>query len=132
MTTPKPPTLGTLRSYGLTEADWVRLCEACGNACVICGQPFGNRPLVVDHEHVKGFRATKKIKAKKKRKGAKERHTIRIRVMSQEERRKYVRGVVHNYCNRFVRRWLTLPRAEAIVKYLRAFEETRSKVKSDD
>lgn len=122
---PKPPTIGTLRSYGLTEADWVRLCEACDCTCVVCGKPFGDRPLAIDHEHVKGFRATKRVKAKQKRKGAKERHTIKVRVMPQEERRRYVRGVIHNFCNRFIRRWLTLDRAEAIVRYLRAFEQSR-------
>lgn len=133
MTTPltlpvvlKAPAPKTLGKYGLTEADWRGLCAACDYTCVVCGKPFDDRPLVVDHEHVKGFKATKKRKAKEKRKGATERHTIRVRVMPQAERRKYVRGVIHNYCNRFVRSWLTLPRARAIVKYLEAYERTRA------
>ena len=115
---PRPPSLGTLREYGLWEEDWVRLCRACECVCVVCGQPFGDRPLVIDHEHVKGFRARKNKRAKNGK-------LIKVRVMPQDERRKYVRGVIHNYCNRFIRRWLTLPRAEAIVSYLRAFERTR-------
>lgn len=120
MTLPKAPTRGTLAKYGLTMADWIRLCEACGCTCVVCGKPFGDRPLVVDHEHVKGFKAHKKRKAKNGR-------TIKVRVMPPEERRRHVRGVLHNYCNRFVRSWLTLERAESIVKYLRAFERTRKR-----
>lgn len=122
---PKPPSRATLAKYGLTEAEWLGMCAACDNTCVVCGKPFDDRPLVIDHEHVKGFKARKKRKAKK---GG---HTIKVRVMSQAERRKYVRGVIHNYCNRFVRSWLTLDRAKAIVKYLEAFERTRAKAQED-
>ena len=118
MITP-PPRIGTLRKYGLTEADWHRLCAACNHTCVVCGKPFDGRPLVIDHEHETGFKARKKKKAKAG-------HTIKVRVMGPEERRKYVRGIIHNYCNRFVRSWLTLPRAKAIVAYLEAFERTRT------
>jgi len=123
MNQPKTPRLATLRKYGLIEKDWHHLCEACNFTCVICGKPFGDRPLVVDHEHVKGFKAHKKRKTKKGDK------TIKVRVMPPEERKKHVRGVIHNFCNRFVRRWLTLERAESIVKYLRAFEASKSVVK---
>lgn len=112
-----PPTKQTLGKYGLTEKDWHRLCSACGFTCVICGKPFNGRPLVVDHEHVKGFRARKKVRSKSGHK--------KVRVMPPEERRQYVRGVVHNYCNRFVRRWLTLARARAIVAYLESYERAK-------
>lgn len=115
------PTKATLAKYGLAQEDWDRLCKSCNYTCVICGKPFEDRPLVVDHEHVKGFKARKKIKSKDRKK------TIKVRVMPPEERKKYVRGVIHNFCNRFVRRWLTLERAEAIVKYLREFERNRVK-----
>lgn len=115
---PSPPRLATLRKYGLNESDWVRFCQSCNCVCVICGKPFGNRPLAVDHEHVRGFKARKKKKAKNGK-------TIKVRVMPPEERKKHVRGVIHNFCNRFVRRWLTLERAESIVKYLRAFEASK-------
>lgn len=128
----KLPTEGTLKKYGLTAAEWLAFCDACDFTCVVCGQPFGDRPLAIDHEHVKGFKATKKRKAKQKKAGATERHTIRVRVMSPAERRKYVRGVIHNYCNRFVRSWLTLPRARAIVKYLEAYEAARAAAEQVD
>lgn len=115
---PSPPKPATLRKYGLDESDWERLCRACNCVCVICGKPFENRPLVIDHEHVKGFKARKKRKSRTGK-------TIKVRVMPPEERKKYVRGVLHSHCNRFVRRWLTLARAEAIVAYLRDFEKRR-------
>lgn len=115
----KPPSAGTLTKYGLTKDDWLALCEACNYTCVVCGKEFGDRPLVIDHEHVRGFKARKKRKAKV---GG---HYIKVRVMKPSERRQYVRGVIHNYCNRFVRRWLTLARAKAIVAYLEAFERRR-------
>lgn len=116
----KTPRPATLKKYGLTEVDWLALCAACGHTCVVCGQPFGDRPLVVDHEHVKGFKARKNKKAKK---GG---HVIKVRVMSPARRRAFVRGVIHNYCNRFVRSWLTLPRARAIVAYLEAYERAKA------
>lgn len=114
----KPPSRATLTKYGMTEDEWWDMCEECNYTCVVCGKEFGDRPLVIDHEHVKGFKARKKRKAKKG-------HTIKVRVMSPSERRNYVRGIIHNYCNRFVRRWLTLDRAKAIVNYLERFERRR-------
>ena len=117
----KIPSQGTLTKYGLTRDDWLAMCKACDYTCVVCGKPFGDRPVVVDHEHVKGFKAHKKRKARKGNR------TIKVRVMAPDERRKYVRGVLHSFCNRFVRKWLTLERARAIVAYLEQFEQTRSK-----
>lgn len=111
---PKPPSRDTLAKYGLTAEDWMGMCRACRFTCVVCGKPFGGRPLVVDHEHVKGFKAHKTVRAKGSGRPKK------VRVMSPADRRRHVRGVIHNYCNRFVRRWLTLDRARAIVKYLEA------------
>jgi hypothetical protein len=115
----KVPSQGTLTKYGLTRKEWLKMCRRCKYHCVVCGKPFESRPLVIDHEHVKGFNARKKRKAKR---GG---HYIKVRVMAPSERRKYVRGVIHNYCNRFVRRWLTLDRARAIVAYLESFERRR-------
>lgn len=114
---PKPPSLGTLRKYGLTPDDWERMCDRQSDICPVCGEPFGNRPLAIDHEHVRGWRARKAPLKGRQRKR---------RVMGPEERRKHVRGILHSYCNRFVRKWLTLSRARSIVRYLEAHAE-RSK-----
>ena len=46
--------------------------------------------------------------------------------MPQSERAAHVRGVLHSFCNRFVRRWLTLERAASILKYLQDHERRRA------
>ncbi len=123
---PPPPSLGTLRSYGLTAADWEAMCRRQRGVCPVCRQPFGDRRLVVDHEHVKGFRARKgklrsgKVRAKRDQ-----------RVMTPEERRRHVRGVLHMWCNGYVRAWLTLERAESIVEYLRSHKSRRDGARDD-
>lgn len=117
-TTIRLPTAGTLAKYGLTADDWLALCQRQGNCCPVCGEEFGDRPLAIDHEHVRGFKA-RKVRSRKGRR-------FKVRVMAPAERRRHVRGVLHSYCNRFVRRWLTLPRAVAIVAYLQEHERRRS------
>ncbi len=117
---PRPPSVGTLRSYGLTAADWYAMCRRQGYTCPVCRQPFGDRKLVIDHEHVKGWRARKgklksgRVRAKKDQ-----------RVMTPEQRRPHVRGVLHMWCNGYVRAWLTLDRATSILVYLQDHERRR-------
>lgn len=118
---PRPPTAQTLARYGLTADEWRAMCRRVKYTCVVCGKPFGDRPLVIDHEHVKGWRARKTKKAKR---GGK---SIKVRVMTPSERKRYVRGVLHSYCNRFVRSWLTLDRARAIAAYLEAYHESKER-----
>lgn len=119
-----PPTLPTLRRYGLTPADWDAMVRRQRGVCPVCRQPFGDRRLVVDHEHVAGFKARRRRKARRVRNG--ERATVRVRVMPQDERRRHVRGILHAWCNGYVRAWLTLDRAESILEYLRAHEARRN------
>lgn len=116
----KVPTEGTLRKYGLTKADWLKMAKNQRYTCPICEQPFGDRALAVDHEHVAGWRARKRRKGKKVKDG--KRINVRVRVMTPEQRRPYVRGILHSWCNRFVRSWLTLSRARSIVSYLESHE----------
>lgn len=104
-----PPSRGTLKNYGLTIDEWLAMCHRQRYECPVCGQPFGDRPLVIDHEHVRGWRA-------RKRKGGR-----KVRVMGPAERRLYVRGVLHSFCNRFVRRWLTLEFCRRVTPYLEAY-----------
>ena len=91
------PTKATLRKYGMNLDHWLELAIAQGFTCPVCGQPFGERKLAIDHAHVKGFRK-----------------------MAPSGRRLHVRGVLHSFCNRYVRGWLTLARAKSIVDYLEA------------
>ena len=120
----KPPTPTTLARYGLTADEWLAICRRQRWTCPICLQPFGNRLLVTDHDHVKGFRATKRRKAKRSKRG--DGKVVRVRAMSQEERKQHVRGVVHAWCNGLIRVWLTLERAESITAYLRAHADRRA------
>lgn len=115
---PPAPTVSTLRKYGLTAQQWLAMCAAQNHRCPVCGEPFGNRKLAIDHEHAAGFKARKK----RSRNGK----LFRVRVMPPAERRRFVRGILHAWCNRFVRKWLTLERARRIVAYLEHFERRRS------
>ena len=116
---PRPPSLSTLRNYGLTAEEWLDLAARQKFTCPVCLKPFGDRKLVIDHEHVAGWRARKRRKSKRGR------HQVRVRVMTPDERRPYVRGILHAWCNGYVRAWLTLPRARAIVAYLEQYEREK-------
>lgn len=117
---PPPPTAATLAKYGLTAADWNVMCRRQGCICPVCQQPFGDRKLAIDHAHVKGWRARKG-----KLRSGKRRANRDARVMTPAERRPWVRGILHMWCNGLVRQWLTLPRARSIVAYLEAHEARR-------
>lgn len=100
-----PPAAQTLRTYGLTQDEWIALLQAQGWVCPICEQ--GNdRPKTgkqalwnTDHEHVRGW-------AK----------------MPPEQRKRYVRGILCFYCNRRVVGDRKDPEeAQRVADYLRAF-----------
>lgn len=114
-----PPSEATLRNYGMTSGDWWEMARRQKFTCPVCMKSFGDRKLVIDHEHVAGWRARKRRKSKK---GS---HQVRVRVMTPDQRRPYVRGILHAWCNGFVRQWLTLPRAKAIVAYLETYERSK-------
>lgn len=118
---PKPPSTGTLRTYGLTTIEWLDMARRQNCICPVCQQPFGDRKLVIDHEHVRGWKARKG-----KLKSGKRRATKDQRVMTPEQRRPYVRGILHAWCNGYVRAWLTLTRAKSIVAYLEMYHEGKS------
>jgi hypothetical protein len=120
---PSPPSAATLRGYGLTSADWYAMCRRQGCVCPVCRQPFGDRKLVVDHEHVKGWKKRKPKKMAGGKVRAKSDPTSRV--MTPAERRPHVRGVLHAWCNGLVRVWLTLERAESIRDYLEAHRARR-------
>lgn len=96
---PRPPSPATLRKYGITRAEWVAMAAKFGGRCWICNQIPKNGRLVVDHEHVHGWR---KLPA-----GA---------------RKLYVRGLLCVRCNwRFVPKGMTFGIATAIATYLRNY-----------
>lgn len=93
----KLPGKYTLRKYGISESEWVTLY---GNGiCPICERPLEHP--VVDHLHIRNW---KKLKP--------------------ERRKKYIRGMPCNYCNRRrLAKGMNLKIARNIVKYLEKFEE---------
>ena len=94
------PTKGTLRRYGMTAEEWLGIVESQGGKCPICKRIPKSGRLVIDHQHVPGW--------KKKR---------------PEERRRYVRGIVCFLCNgKCLSKWTTKDRAMAVVQYLIKYE----------
>lgn len=74
--------------------------------------------MVIDHVHVKGWKARKRRLKSGRVRAAKD-----ARVMTPEQRRPHVRGILHAWCNGYVRAWLTLARARSLVAYLEAHAE---------
>jgi hypothetical protein len=99
-----PPSKATLRKYGLSAGEWLKLAAANDYACPICLRAPPDVTLCVDHEHVKGFRK-----------------------MPAEEKVKYVRTLACIWCNKvFLPRGITADRAERVAKVLRAYEARRA------
>lgn len=96
----KPPSLPTLKRYGLLPEDWLKMLDEQGGVCACCGKVPPSGKLVTDHLHVKGWRQ-----------------------MPPERRRLWVRGIVCHFCNRNVlRRGVTLERMRNAARYLERFQ----------
>lgn len=92
-----------LDKYGLTLREWQAMWDKQGRMCPICNkEPKTGKPTEfnVDHKHVPKWKT-----------------------MKPEERRKYVRGIVCQWCNRsYLAKAMTVKKAANIVIYLNAFE----------
>lgn len=96
------PTKATLSRYGLTADDWRDMFERQAGLCAACGRSVDR--LVIDHEHVRGWKAK-----------------------PADERRRYVRGLLCVRCNwRFLPVGLTSEIAGAIHRYLTAYESRQN------
>lgn len=99
----KPPTLATLKRYGLTAVEWLELLAAQGWRCPICRKSGATVKWNTDHDHVPRWKS-----------------------MPPEERRRYVRGVLCAWCNyRRVNSRMTAAEAQRIADYLAAYEARR-------
>jgi len=103
------PRPATLKVYGLTLEAWTRLVEDCpvqadGDAgCMICGKLPPSRVLVIDHEHVRGWKQ-----------------------MPPEQRKKYVRGLLGHTCNHYIlSRYATVKILELAATYLQRYEDRK-------
>ena len=98
---PKPK---SLRRYGWTMTDWQYQLDVQGGVCALCDKLPPSRKLVIDHVHVKGWKR-----------------------MPPEKRRRYVRALVCNFCNRNVlRAFMTLDRAHRLVDYFQIYGHVRA------
>ena len=101
MTVIKIPSAKTLARYGLSIEEWAALTST--DACEICCKLPKTGRLVIDHEHVKGWKK-----------------------MPPEQRRTYVRGSLCWYCNaKFLSRGMTLDKARNLVAYLERYEKRK-------
>ncbi len=97
----KTPTNPTLKKYGLSAAEWTALYNSQKGICPICKRAM-IKP-VVDHLHVRNWKN-----------------------MSPEKRKKYVRGLCCNYCNRRrLAKGMNLEIARNIVIYFEEFEKRK-------
>ena len=99
----RPPSPATLRRYGLTAQDWLRLLAAQGWRCPICHKTGASVTWNTDHDHVPHWRR-----------------------MVPSQRWRYVRGVLCAYCNhRRVNSRMSAAEAQRIAAYLAAYEARR-------
>jgi len=101
----RPPTLDTLRTYGMSQEMWYTMLDLQDGKCPVCDVEFtSDKRPVIDHEHVRGY---KKMKA--------------------EDKVRYVRGLLHNYCNRrLVAKGMTTEKAYNIYVYLSDYDTRRN------
>lgn len=90
------PTPATLNKYGLTEIAWAEILIRQDGACGACHKvPKSNR-LVIDHEHVRGWKA-----------------------MPTSERSPFVRGLLCYMCNHYrLARGATVANLRGAAEYL--------------
>lgn len=104
----KIPSEATLKKYGLTDLDYAEMFNAQEGVCFICKkEPKEGKVLNIDHVHVKGFKK-----------------------MPPEEKKKFVRGILCYFCNRFyMAKAMTEFKAVNIVQYLKIYEDKRREQK---
>jgi len=99
----KPPGVATLRRYGLTVEEWLELMAAQDWKCPVCHRRSGVQ-WVTDHEHVPMWKHK-----------------------PPEERKRYVRGVLCAYDNRWhVPSRMSSVQSQRITDYLAAYEARRN------
>ena len=98
------PTLPTLKKYGGTEELWFTLAASQGFVCGACGKLPKTFRLVIDHEHVRGWKA-----------------------MPTEARWTFVRGLLCWTCNGFrLARGATVENLRGAADYLETYERRKS------
>jgi len=96
----KVPSEQTLKNYGLTYRSWRTMLMKQRGVCGICSRvPVSSGRLVVDHEHVPGWRK-----------------------MPSAKRALYVRGLLCSTCNHYIlTRWATPAKLRAGAEFLERY-----------
>jgi hypothetical protein len=104
----KIPSEKTLKKYGLNDLEYAKMFNDQDGACFICGKaPKDGRTLNVDHVHVRGFKK-----------------------MFPDQRKKFVRGLLCYFCNRFyMAKAMTEEKAIRIIQYLKVYNDKQGKKK---
>lgn len=106
----KAPSDATLRKYGITAEEWLRVLASQGNVCAVCKRVPKSGRWVTDHHHAPKFKK-----------------------MPPHQRRGFVRGVICPFCNSHcVGRFMTLVKARNIVTYLEQYDGRRETIAEDE
>lgn len=88
----------------MSEAEWSEIVDRQLGLCAVCALPLAGGRTCIDHEHVRGWK--------------------RLR---PQYRKRYVRGVLHSFCNsHVVGRFVTLAKALRVVRYLQEHEKRKA------
>lgn len=99
------PSKTTLKKYGLTLMEWMKMLRRQGYVCAICKKVPSSGRFVTDHQHVRGFKK-----------------------MLPEDKKRFVRGICCQHCNRYyLAKGITVEKAQNIVAYLQAYENRTTK-----
>lgn len=91
-------------AYGITLNDKIAIYDKQQGICPICKNWFAFNKLVVDHEHIKGYKH-----------------------LPPELKRKYIRGLLCWIDNLYCVGKNTLPKARLVVSYLEIYENNKIK-----
>lgn len=96
----REPLPATLKKYGLSLNDWKEIMSSQGYRCPVCENILEKRTNI-DHDHVRGWRK-----------------------MTDENRRKHIRGVCCFFCNKYyLGRSITIRKSRNVTSYLERFEK---------
>lgn len=97
------PTKATLAKYGLSLDEWLAILRRQDYKCGACGKTPASGRMVIDHEHVKGYKK-----------------------MPTEQRKLFVRGVLDWSCNHYrLGRGATKHNLKWAAQYLEDYEARR-------
>lgn len=108
----RAPSEITLRRYGITQQEWLDMVADQDGKCPICKKPIETTEVITKkgEVYVRSYKTNAHID---------HRHVPKWKKLPPEERRKHVRGILCQFCNRFYMcKAMTIEKARNIVAYL--------------